>query len=245
MGNVPSLDTGKSCNLAYCNAYQDLKNAFCDGGICTTDSQSGSCSKHWNEFGKREGRMQCGQKNNQSLEEKRNIANTNYLNARNKLWNAEINLYSNQSGKSKVNWKSEWSTEKINLLTDQWMKIIEGWELYSVLISENISNLVTCVLFVLYNSDPKDFIGISSILGFAADVYSYIRHESEKFIILTCFFFKLFCSFDFLFIIIYKLYLSLNIYYYIQFLIILQQQILTLLHLQTYYVYFYKTHKTF
>ena len=44
------------CALEYCNAYPDLKKAFCDDKECTTKSQAQSCINHWYEYGIREGR---------------------------------------------------------------------------------------------------------------------------------------------------------------------------------------------
>eukprot|EP00808_Paulinella_micropora_P003087 g64155.t1 len=40
--------------LAYCNAYQDLKNAFCGGATCTTAAQSEACRNHWQNNGRNE-----------------------------------------------------------------------------------------------------------------------------------------------------------------------------------------------
>ena len=44
------------CYLAYCNAYPDLKNAFCSGEPCTTDTQVEACRNHWVRHGGQEGR---------------------------------------------------------------------------------------------------------------------------------------------------------------------------------------------
>merc|ERR1719300_716690 len=42
------------CYLKYCNAHDDLKNAFCGGAECTTKQHYLSCQKHWNDYGKGE-----------------------------------------------------------------------------------------------------------------------------------------------------------------------------------------------
>ena len=44
----------KSCYLAYCNAYGDLRNAFCGGDTCDSDSEYTSCKSHWSTNGKSE-----------------------------------------------------------------------------------------------------------------------------------------------------------------------------------------------
>merc|ERR1712216_484623 len=41
---------------AYCNAYLDLRNHFCRGFNCFSDSQYNQCKNHWNGHGKNEGR---------------------------------------------------------------------------------------------------------------------------------------------------------------------------------------------
>ena len=45
------------CKLFYCNANTDLRNAYCDGGVCTTAAHAASCYKHWGNSGKTEGRL--------------------------------------------------------------------------------------------------------------------------------------------------------------------------------------------
>ena len=45
------------CTLTYCNAHVDLKNAFCGGNTCSTQSQSVACYGHWTEHGRGEGRI--------------------------------------------------------------------------------------------------------------------------------------------------------------------------------------------
>merc|ERR1719253_886916 len=35
------------CYLTYCNAYSDLKNAFCSGGTCSSSAHVSSCKNHW------------------------------------------------------------------------------------------------------------------------------------------------------------------------------------------------------
>ena len=51
-----------SCALAYCNHHPDLKNAFCGGSTCSTEAQADSCRKHWDEYGKVEGREKSPEK---------------------------------------------------------------------------------------------------------------------------------------------------------------------------------------
>ena len=48
--------------MAYCNHYPDLKNAFCGGSTCSTEAQADSCRKHWDEWGKGEGREKSPEK---------------------------------------------------------------------------------------------------------------------------------------------------------------------------------------
>ena len=45
-----------ACALKYCNAWVDLKNAFCDGTECYSAAQAGACLHHYNTVGEAEGR---------------------------------------------------------------------------------------------------------------------------------------------------------------------------------------------
>jgi len=57
---IPNPDTcraaGFQCDREYCNAYSDLKKAFCSGSTCTTDAQATACHNHWVKHGKGEHR---------------------------------------------------------------------------------------------------------------------------------------------------------------------------------------------
>jgi hypothetical protein len=44
------------CYLCYCNAYQDLRVAFCSGGECVDDGHLAKCKTHWYTHGRGEGR---------------------------------------------------------------------------------------------------------------------------------------------------------------------------------------------
>ena len=50
------LGSSRDCFLAYCNAHGDLRNALCDGGICSSDTHLTRCTDHWRRHGKSEGR---------------------------------------------------------------------------------------------------------------------------------------------------------------------------------------------
>jgi len=53
--STPNLaPTDAQCYLDYCEVHEDLKNAFCGGGACTTKQQYLSCQTHWNDHGKAE-----------------------------------------------------------------------------------------------------------------------------------------------------------------------------------------------
>ena len=43
--------TTENCALRYCNAHQDLKNAFCNGQVCFTQQHSQMCINHWYQYG--------------------------------------------------------------------------------------------------------------------------------------------------------------------------------------------------
>eukprot|EP00808_Paulinella_micropora_P030486 g10498.t1 len=54
---APAGNCNQYCYLAYCNAYLDLRNAFCNGATCSTAAHIDSCRSHWNNCGKTEGRI--------------------------------------------------------------------------------------------------------------------------------------------------------------------------------------------
>ena len=37
----------KDCKLQYCNEHPDLKDGYCGGNTCSTDSQADTCYSHW------------------------------------------------------------------------------------------------------------------------------------------------------------------------------------------------------
>jgi hypothetical protein len=63
-GNWGAADSSdahqKSCYLAYCNAWGDLKNAKCGGHTCTSDAQADSCKSDWETNGHREASRSAG-----------------------------------------------------------------------------------------------------------------------------------------------------------------------------------------
>jgi len=51
----PVNSHGDMCNgdaLAYCNSYGDLMDTYCDGEVCTTESQRNRCSRHYRLWGR-------------------------------------------------------------------------------------------------------------------------------------------------------------------------------------------------
>merc|ERR1719198_2396045 len=61
-GNSATLEDwyfvrNNDCYLAYCNAYGDLRNAFCKGKLCKKNSERNKCKDHFDKYGIKENRL--------------------------------------------------------------------------------------------------------------------------------------------------------------------------------------------